>query len=154
MRKFLLFAIATSLGSIAFAAGNWYCERFSPPQWRFNLKGCKSCPVTNSQGELITCESLPSNHVPIAAQDCCWNRPPLQTSGGTGGGRYSCTTDHFAGLYSSPECDAFFAQYGGRGGKGNNKGGKNSSIKSNTKNVAKVTKSTKITPVQKAEKKK
>lgn len=130
MKKILLCALAISLGSIAFAEEPWYCQRFSPPQWSINLRGCKSCPVRDTYGTLIKCTNTNN-------KKCCWDVPPFQTSQG----RYSCTTDHFVGLYSSPECEQFFNGIGN--GKGNNEKGAGNTPKNQPRNAEKPAKSVK-----------
>lgn len=77
MRKFLLFAIAISLGSIAFA-DTWdpqelpaeTCEFFSHQNWAGgSRKGCLTCPVRDGSGHLVKCETN-------FDRDCCWLNTP------------------------------------------------------------------------------
>ena len=77
MRKFLLFAIAISLGSIAFA-DTWdpqelpaeTCEFFSHQSWNGgSRKGCLTCPVRDGSGHVVKCET-------DFNRDCCWLNTP------------------------------------------------------------------------------
>jgi hypothetical protein len=87
MRKFLLFAIAISLGSIAFA-GTWdpqpldqaTCDFFGYPAWAPNgntrsVKGCLTCPVYEN-GHRVTCESVAAANNGVINKDCCWLNTP------------------------------------------------------------------------------
>ena len=81
MRKFLLFAIATSLGTIAFALNgvdcsveeNCHCGFFSQQQF-YGIKGCSSCPVREN-GHYLKCETLAQNGG-VIDRDCCWLNTP------------------------------------------------------------------------------
>ena len=84
MRKFLLFAIAISLGSIAFAQlPPWppepldqaTCDFFGYPNWNGrSVKGCLTCPVYKN-GHRVTCEKILEQHGTID-EDCCWLNTP------------------------------------------------------------------------------
>ncbi len=95
MKKILLFAIAVSFASIAFAEHPaWYCIKFTPPEWSENLLGCRSCPVKDSHGNLITCET--SEH----PKGCCWEKYS---------DKVPCTTDYLLGYYpQDPRCERLF----------------------------------------------
>ena len=82
MKKILLFAIAISLGSIAFAINdvdcsveeNCHCNYFSQPRY-YGIKGCRSCPVREN-GHYVKCENV-ANKDGVIDRDCCWlNTPP------------------------------------------------------------------------------
>ena len=82
MRKFLLFAIAVSLGTIAFAA--WppdplpqaTCDFFGYPNWNNrSVKGCLTCPVYEN-GHKVTCESVAAANGGVIDRDCCWLNTP------------------------------------------------------------------------------
>ena len=89
MKKFLLFAFAISLGSVAFAA--WpppplpqgTCDFFGYPSWHNrSVKGCLTCPVYEN-GHKVTCESVSAANGGVINKDCCWlNTPKNETTSG------------------------------------------------------------------------
>ncbi len=83
MKKILLFALAISLGSIAFAA--WppdplpqsTCDFFGYPSWHNrSVKGCLTCPVRDGNGNYVTCESVSAANGGQINRDCCWLNTP------------------------------------------------------------------------------
>ena len=105
MKKTLLFVIAISLSAVAFAAPHLplteeECSRFAPPNWGANIRGCKTCPVKDANGNLITC-SAPSH-----LNDCCWLEPLFGVSNtNVEYQHYSCTTDYWANLHNYGQCE-------------------------------------------------
>lgn len=93
MRKFLLFAIAISLGSIAFAQlPPWppepldqaTCDFFGYPNWNGrSVKGCLTCPVYKN-GHRVTCESVSAANGGVINKDCCWLNTPKDETGNGG----------------------------------------------------------------------
>ena len=87
MKKLLLFALAISLGGIAFAADvdcsieeNCHCNFFSQEQF-YGIKGCHSCPVREN-GRFVKCEKIAAtNHSGEIDRDCCWLNTPHRPEG-------------------------------------------------------------------------